>query len=97
VSLGGREGAASITARLEVWRALEDAIQGDPVHAAAVLAGLPPELLPPDLLRPTLEALLGMYSVLLVEAADSEAAKSNAELRVQQLELSVTRIGVTTG
>jgi hypothetical protein len=49
---------------------------------AAVLAGLPPELL-----RPTLEALLGMYSALLVEAADLEAAKSDAELRVQQLEL----------
>ena len=49
---------------------------------AAVLAGLPPELL-----RPTLEALPGMYSALLVEAADLEAAKSDAELRAQQLEL----------
>jgi hypothetical protein len=39
---------------------------------AAVLAGLPPELL-----RPTLEALIGMYSALLVAAADLEAAKSD--------------------
>jgi len=49
---------------------------------AAVLAGLPPELR-----RPTLEALPGMYSALLVEAAELEAAKSDADLRVQQLEL----------
>jgi hypothetical protein len=49
---------------------------------AVVLAGLPPALL-----RPTLEALPGMYSALLVEATDLEAAKSDAELRVEQLEL----------
>jgi hypothetical protein len=42
---------------------------------AAVLAGLPPELL-----RPTLEALLGMYSALLVEAAELEADKAFEEL-----------------
>jgi hypothetical protein len=83
-SLGGRKGAASITTVGEpppdVWRAPEDAMQGDPVYGC-VLAGLPPEL------QPTLEALLGMYPALLVEAADLEAAKSDAELRVQQLEL----------